>query len=239
MKRSSTDGSHPEAKKSRINWKLLEHDRVRPLWHVAAMSLGVAPDLKAVALAQSDAKFVAEYAARKRMLARKMSVEPVVGHVTFFPDHPYNKSNKSTTNAMVDVVSCIDIFIAAGQKVPKPFIAMRPKLVAQGIPQHSRINVGLAAYHALATEVSKKKNAKDQSSRNSSVEIDNLNALVFAMAVGGYGYEPEGPVTEKQKIVKAILADVRSAGMSKYGLSTAASIQKKLIEAASRRSAEG
>ncbi|MFM9424789.1 hypothetical protein RCH10_001217 [Variovorax sp. GrIS 2.14] len=202
------------------------------------MSLGIAPELKAVREAQASATFTEQYKDRRRLLGRKLSIEPIPDHVTYFPDHPYNRGKAGSMNRMVDVVSCVAILAGAGQKMPKSFLKLQPKLQELALPNNSQIQVGLGAFHALAQEVIKKPK-KDQSGRNASVEIDNLNALIFAMARGGYGYKHEAGVKEREKVVADILVDVKAAGVSGYGLSTLDSIHKKLIEAASGRNGEG
>lgn len=201
-----------------VNWKLLGHERVRPLWQVGAMSLGIAPTVEAVRVAKQDSVFSSEYSERRSFLGRKTHKEPLKDHVLFFPEHHYNVAQKTTFNRMVDVVTCIDVLEAAyGNQLPESFTGLRASLSAVTLPGFESPR-GVMAVGAADTP---KKTKTNNGARTLAIETQNLYRLIHAMAAGGYKYSSTLTAAEKAEVLSAIHGDAKEAKVAGYGLSVA------------------
>lgn len=203
-----------------VNWSLQAHERVLAVWHVAAMSLGVEPTLASIALAKKDKSFVASFEQRKRVLGRKLSTEPVDGHVTYFPRHEYNDSKTGASNRMVDVVSCIKILKPIyPDLLPPEFLALEAALEKLPLPkQHSPVSGLVVMPSAVMAPALEEKPKKPPTTRSAYIEHQNLHVLLYAMACHGYSYRDNLTGTEKVAVSKAIAADVPELLRGRYGL---------------------
>jgi hypothetical protein len=206
-----------------LDWNLQAQQRIRPVWHVVAMSLGVAPSKETVAEAKGDKAFFDAFEERKKLLCMKFSSEPLVGHVTYFPRHGYNVSKSGAANRMADVVSCIEILepMYSG-KLPLEFVALKEPLSKLPLPKQNSPFTGVVVVPSPAmAPVLEAKPKKSQASRAASLEHHNLHVLLFSMACAGYKYSERMTPSEKQAIAETIADDVPALLKGRYGLSPA------------------
>lgn len=227
--------SSPERSLPTPDWKQYEHQRALVLWQVVALSLNTEPDLKLVELAKQDSGFAASYARRKKFLGRMLSVEPLDGHVTYFPWHEYNKSKATTSNRMVDPVSCIEkLMKLEGEKLPEDFVALLEPLKRIPLPKDPRGGGGIYVNPSVTIVAGPGANAppvgaatanyvetkkRDQSKAIETKAAEQRAAMLYAVVCDVYGYDPTDAESLKMAVDAVNNALVARGIAGKYGLS--------------------
>lgn len=206
-----------------VDWKLQKQHRLAVLWHVAAMSLNVAPTVPAVKAASRNLEFKKNFAARKKLLGLKMIEEPADGYVTYFPNHPYNKSLAGTRNRMVDVVSCISVLEQAYPgALAEDFVELKTQLARLPLPGARLI----VASNAIPSGKPK----KDQTNRTATLVEKNVHILLYLIAHGGYKYSADNKPAQNESAINEIMKDIPERYRGVYGLGRAA-VANRLLEA--------
>ena len=215
FKKTSTNNWH-------ANWDSHTHDQILIVWQVAALSLGIEPDLGVVKSRTVPAELKEIYEKRVKWLARKLQVFPSPGFVTYFPEHPFNKASQGARNRMVDVLSCIDVLVESGVTPLSPeFIALKEPLLKLPLAkqQAQRVDIGLPTNEVVSPpSPSNDKFRKSQDSRAATIKHENLHVLLYSMACSSYEYDPKKTVLEKEAIAQTIADEVPALHRGRYGL---------------------
>jgi hypothetical protein len=206
-----------------VDWQSFRGQRVLILWEVAALSLGVNPDIKSVGAIKEDPQISKAYLHRRKLLTRSMSEVPTPGLVTYFPWHLYNKRRQEPRNRMVDVVSCIDFLSNSSQvsELPEEFKALRDTLIKCPLPPDPRLPVspGLPASGVAESPAAVK--SRDQTKAIANKEVQQMAAMLFALVKYENGYEPVNPASVKASVAR-IEEALQEAGIKgRYGMSKA------------------
>jgi hypothetical protein len=231
----TTKNSTRESNRKSPNWSHFKDQRVLILWQVAALSLGVEPEKKSIEQACEDEIFKDEYIRRRRTLSRMLSVEQLEDHVTYFPDHEYNKGKPQAFNRMVDVVSCIKkLQKIESERLPKEFVELLKPLERVFLPVRKLENVGLTLSPNITivgapvkVESSSgdgaasalKNGKKDQAQAIARKEREQLSAMLCAVVLDSYGYDLSTPKGMNGAIEAVETAFKRVGLEGRYGYS--------------------
>ena len=198
-----------------VDWSLQRQQRLALLWHVAAMSLNVAPTVQSIKTASMNLDFRRNYAARKKLLGLRASEIPSEGYVTYFPNHPYNKNLSGARNRVVDVVSCISVLeIAYPDALAEGFVELKADLSRLALPGSPSL---------MASDVIPSgKPKKDQTNRAATIVDKNLHVLLYTLANGGYKYSVHNKPSQNELAIEQIMKDIPELYRGTYGLGRAA-----------------
>jgi hypothetical protein len=234
---ATTKKSNRESKQKSPNWSHFKDERVLILWQVVALSLGVEPVKTSIEQACEDQAFKDQYIRRRRTLSRMLSVEQLEDHVTYFPDHEYNKGKPQAYNRMVDVVSCIKkLQKLEHERLPKEFVDLLNPLERVFLPVRKFENVGLTLSPNITivsapgkaesssedgAAIELKKGKKDQSQAIERKEREQLSAMLCAVVLDSYGHDLSTPTGMNDAITAVEAAFERFGLKGRYGHSRA------------------
>jgi hypothetical protein len=203
------------------NWKIAEQERELTVWQVALLSMGFEPTKKAESVVKENEILNESYRERCQFLGKRLREEPCVGYAHWLRNHPYNRTTKLSRNAMVDAVSCIDLFTDSKRfEVAPEFVAMREPLAKTVfyVPGRPTPDVIIVGSRPNDSSVAKTKETRDTSISVENRLSDQRALQLFAIAVDAYGLKPNASATALEAIVESVVDALQARGFTGNGL---------------------
>jgi hypothetical protein len=203
------------------NWKHNAITREIPLFHAAALSLGIEPIKENIALAMQDADIKRTYEEYKKIIGLHLRPVPADSYVLYFPHHEFLKGVKGTNNRIIDLVSCIEFMQNDIRFKPvKEFIALKEPLSQKPINALTSLPSGVSLQiYSSGGEKEKLTAPKRDLSKSTNNRLDNnLALMVYAMATSAYKYDESATPSKKDEVINKIYDDFDKNNFKANGL---------------------